>query len=85
MPYSLYQHWLQRVQHRQCVLLLLIALCFRAFLCSLFQLNVLHSELAKQLADTMILPIIQFREKDLTGKLYYKFSFSSWYFFLLIL
>ncbi|POI33802.1 hypothetical protein CIB84_002446, partial [Bambusicola thoracicus] len=29
-------------------------------------LNVLHSELAKQLADTMILPIIQFREKDLT-------------------
>ncbi|KAF4800312.1 DCC-interacting protein 13-beta [Turdus rufiventris] len=30
------------------------------------QLNILHSELAKQLADTMILPIIQFREKDLT-------------------
>ncbi|XP_076968016.1 DCC-interacting protein 13-beta isoform X4 [Tamandua tetradactyla] len=30
------------------------------------ELNVLHSELAKQLADTMVLPIIQFREKDLT-------------------
>uniref|UniRef100_A0A8B9PYV5 Adaptor protein, phosphotyrosine interacting with PH domain and leucine zipper 2 n=1 Tax=Apteryx owenii TaxID=8824 RepID=A0A8B9PYV5_APTOW len=30
------------------------------------QLNILHSELAKQLADTMVLPIIQFREKDLT-------------------
>nr|XP_024653701.1 DCC-interacting protein 13-beta isoform X2 [Macaca nemestrina] len=30
------------------------------------QLNVLHTELAKQLADTMVLPIIQFREKDLT-------------------
>ncbi|XP_059258174.1 DCC-interacting protein 13-beta isoform X2 [Mustela nigripes] len=30
------------------------------------ELNVLHTELAKQLADTMILPIIQFREKDLT-------------------
>ncbi|XP_065380814.1 DCC-interacting protein 13-beta isoform X8 [Macaca fascicularis] len=32
----------------------------------LLQLNVLHTELAKQLADTMVLPIIQFREKDLT-------------------
>uniref|UniRef100_A0A8P0T404 DCC-interacting protein 13-beta n=2 Tax=Canis lupus familiaris TaxID=9615 RepID=A0A8P0T404_CANLF len=32
------------------------------------ELNVLHTELAKQLADTMVLPIIQFREKDLTGK-----------------
>ncbi|KAL8222026.1 UNVERIFIED_CONTAM: DCC-interacting protein 13-beta [Gekko kuhli] len=30
------------------------------------QLNILHTELAKQLADTMVLPIIQFREKDLT-------------------
>ncbi|XP_011790750.1 PREDICTED: DCC-interacting protein 13-beta isoform X1 [Colobus angolensis palliatus] len=30
------------------------------------ELNVLHTELAKQLADTMVLPIIQFREKDLT-------------------
>ncbi|XP_040974162.1 DCC-interacting protein 13-beta isoform X1 [Aquila chrysaetos chrysaetos] len=30
------------------------------------RLNILHSELAKQLADTMVLPIIQFREKDLT-------------------
>lgn len=35
---------------------------------SFFQLNVLHTELAKQLADTMVLPIVQFREKDLTGK-----------------
>uniref|UniRef100_A0A8C6XUI8 Adaptor protein, phosphotyrosine interacting with PH domain and leucine zipper 2 n=1 Tax=Naja naja TaxID=35670 RepID=A0A8C6XUI8_NAJNA len=32
------------------------------------QLNALHTELAKQLADTMVLPVIQFREKDLTGK-----------------
>ncbi|XP_055971275.1 DCC-interacting protein 13-beta [Sorex fumeus] len=30
------------------------------------KLNVLHTELAEQLADTMVLPIIQFREKDLT-------------------
>ncbi|XP_059702214.1 DCC-interacting protein 13-beta isoform X3 [Haemorhous mexicanus] len=30
------------------------------------ELNNLHSDLAKQLADTMVLPIIQFREKDLT-------------------
>ncbi|XP_007668223.1 DCC-interacting protein 13-beta [Ornithorhynchus anatinus] len=30
------------------------------------ELNTLHTELAKQLADTMVLPIIQFREKDLT-------------------
>ncbi|KAG8578295.1 hypothetical protein GDO81_010448 [Engystomops pustulosus] len=30
------------------------------------ELNVLHTELAKQLADSMVLPLIQFREKDLT-------------------
>ncbi|KAM4039130.1 DCC-interacting protein 13-beta isoform 2-T2 [Anomaloglossus baeobatrachus] len=30
------------------------------------ELNVLHTELAKQLADRMVLPLIQFREKDLT-------------------
>ncbi|XP_007946428.1 DCC-interacting protein 13-beta [Orycteropus afer afer] len=30
------------------------------------ELNVLHTELARQLADTMVLHIIQFREKDLT-------------------
>ncbi|XP_044535075.1 DCC-interacting protein 13-beta [Gracilinanus agilis] len=30
------------------------------------ELNLLHTELTKQLADTMVLPIIQFREKDLT-------------------
>lgn len=32
------------------------------------ELNALHAELAKQLADTMVLPVIQFREKDLTGE-----------------
>uniref|UniRef100_A0A4W3HP00 Adaptor protein, phosphotyrosine interacting with PH domain and leucine zipper 2 n=1 Tax=Callorhinchus milii TaxID=7868 RepID=A0A4W3HP00_CALMI len=31
------------------------------------ELNSLHTELAKQLADTMIFPMIQFRERDLTG------------------
>ncbi|XP_036025474.1 DCC-interacting protein 13-beta isoform X1 [Onychomys torridus] len=30
------------------------------------ELNGLHAELAKQLADTVVLPVIQFREKDLT-------------------
>nr|XP_048289613.1 DCC-interacting protein 13-beta-like isoform X2 [Myodes glareolus] len=30
------------------------------------ELNGLHTELGKQLADTMVLPVIQFREKDLT-------------------
>uniref|UniRef100_A0AAY4EAS2 Adaptor protein, phosphotyrosine interaction, PH domain and leucine zipper containing 2 n=1 Tax=Denticeps clupeoides TaxID=299321 RepID=A0AAY4EAS2_9TELE len=30
------------------------------------QLNALHSELTKQLADRMVFPMIQFREKDLT-------------------
>ncbi|XP_069829856.1 DCC-interacting protein 13-beta isoform X2 [Dendropsophus ebraccatus] len=30
------------------------------------ELNVLHTELAKRLADSMVLPLIQFREKDLT-------------------
>ncbi|XP_074082859.1 DCC-interacting protein 13-beta [Macrotis lagotis] len=30
------------------------------------ELNLLHTELTKQLADSMVLPIIQFREKDLT-------------------
>uniref|UniRef100_A0A2D4LUB1 BAR domain-containing protein n=1 Tax=Micrurus spixii TaxID=129469 RepID=A0A2D4LUB1_9SAUR len=38
------------------------------------ELNGLHTELAKQLADTMVLPVIQFREKDLTGK-YLKYFF----------
>lgn len=32
------------------------------------QLNTLHSELATQMADRMIFPMIQFREKDLTGR-----------------
>lgn len=31
------------------------------------QLNSLHSELATQMADSMVFPLIQFREKDLTG------------------
>lgn len=31
------------------------------------QLNSLHSELANQMADSMVFPLIQFREKDLTG------------------
>lgn len=39
---------------------------FNRFLLSAY---VLHTELDKQLADTMVLPIIQFREKDLTGKI----------------
>ncbi|XP_061772717.1 DCC-interacting protein 13-beta [Nerophis ophidion] len=30
------------------------------------ELNLLHSELANQMADTMVFPLIQFREKDLT-------------------
>lgn len=41
------------------------------FLCNLFcvvQLNALHSELANQMADSMVFPLIQFREKDLTGR-----------------
>lgn len=46
-----------------------------------FQLNILHTELAKQLANTMVLPIIQFREKDLTGKYWLD---SSRFLFLLI-
>uniref|UniRef100_A0A8C7DTD3 Adaptor protein, phosphotyrosine interacting with PH domain and leucine zipper 2 n=1 Tax=Oncorhynchus kisutch TaxID=8019 RepID=A0A8C7DTD3_ONCKI len=32
------------------------------------ELNTLHSELATQMADRMIFPMIQFREKDLTGR-----------------
>uniref|UniRef100_A0A8C7ZZR3 Adaptor protein, phosphotyrosine interacting with PH domain and leucine zipper 2 n=1 Tax=Oryzias sinensis TaxID=183150 RepID=A0A8C7ZZR3_9TELE len=31
-----------------------------------FSLNSLHSELANQMADSMVFPLIQFREKDLT-------------------
>lgn len=41
------------------------------FLYNLFcpvQLNSLHSELANQMADSMVFPLIQFREKDLTGR-----------------
>uniref|UniRef100_A0A669DUV0 Adaptor protein, phosphotyrosine interacting with PH domain and leucine zipper 2 n=1 Tax=Oreochromis niloticus TaxID=8128 RepID=A0A669DUV0_ORENI len=32
------------------------------------ELNALHSELANQMADSMVFPLIQFREKDLTDK-----------------
>lgn len=35
---------------------------------SVVQLNSLHSELATQMADSMVFPLIQFREKDLTGR-----------------
>lgn len=41
------------------------------FLYNLFcvvQLNSLHTELANQMADSMVFPLIQFREKDLTGR-----------------
>ena len=31
------------------------------------QLNALHTDLANQMADSMVFPLIQFREKDLTG------------------
>uniref|UniRef100_A0A8P4KHX4 DCC-interacting protein 13-beta n=1 Tax=Dicentrarchus labrax TaxID=13489 RepID=A0A8P4KHX4_DICLA len=44
------------------------------FLYNLFcvvQLNSLHSELANQMADSMVFPLIQFREKDLTAYSYY--------------
>uniref|UniRef100_A0A4W6CLP5 BAR domain-containing protein n=1 Tax=Lates calcarifer TaxID=8187 RepID=A0A4W6CLP5_LATCA len=34
-------------------------------------LNSLHSELANQMADSMVFPLIQFREKDLTACSYY--------------
>uniref|UniRef100_A0A6I8QNP9 DCC-interacting protein 13-beta n=1 Tax=Xenopus tropicalis TaxID=8364 RepID=A0A6I8QNP9_XENTR len=36
------------------------------FASAIDELNVLHTELAKHLADNMVLPLIQFREKDLT-------------------
>lgn len=39
----------------------------RNLFCSV-QLNSLHSELANQMADSMVFPLIQFREKDLTGR-----------------
>uniref|UniRef100_A0A4W6D4N1 Adaptor protein, phosphotyrosine interacting with PH domain and leucine zipper 2 n=1 Tax=Lates calcarifer TaxID=8187 RepID=A0A4W6D4N1_LATCA len=35
------------------------------------ELNSLHSELANQMADSMVFPLIQFREKDLTACSYY--------------
>uniref|UniRef100_A0A3Q3VKT1 Uncharacterized protein n=1 Tax=Mola mola TaxID=94237 RepID=A0A3Q3VKT1_MOLML len=33
------------------------------------KLNSLHSELANQMADSMVFPLMQFREKDLTGRI----------------
>lgn len=41
---------------------------FRNLSCAL-QLNSLHSELANQMADSMVFPLMQFREKDLTGRI----------------
>uniref|UniRef100_A0A667XGR0 Adaptor protein, phosphotyrosine interacting with PH domain and leucine zipper 2 n=1 Tax=Myripristis murdjan TaxID=586833 RepID=A0A667XGR0_9TELE len=35
------------------------------------ELNSIHSELANQMADSMVFPLIQFREKDLTGCSYH--------------
>ncbi|KAG7263085.1 hypothetical protein CRUP_021018 [Coryphaenoides rupestris] len=32
------------------------------------ELNALHTDLANQMADNMVFPLIQFREKDLTGR-----------------
>uniref|UniRef100_A0A8C2GF26 DCC-interacting protein 13-beta n=1 Tax=Cyprinus carpio TaxID=7962 RepID=A0A8C2GF26_CYPCA len=37
------------------------------FVKSVEQLNSLHAELASQIADKMVFPMVQFREKDLTG------------------
>lgn len=39
---------------------------FGGVLCT--QLNSLHTVLANQMADSMVFPLIQFREKDLTGR-----------------
>lgn len=41
--------------------------CFFFMCVFAVQLNSLHSELATQMADSMVFPLIQFREKDLTG------------------
>lgn len=46
--------------------LCLCLICVSVCVC-VVQLNVLHSELANQMADSMVFPLIQFREKDLTG------------------
>lgn len=43
-------------------------LSFFFFFFFYIQLNSLHSELANQMADSMVFPLIQFREKDLTGR-----------------
>uniref|UniRef100_A0A3Q3ND75 Adaptor protein, phosphotyrosine interacting with PH domain and leucine zipper 2 n=1 Tax=Mastacembelus armatus TaxID=205130 RepID=A0A3Q3ND75_9TELE len=47
-----------------CVLVLLSIFLHNLY--CLVQLNSLHSELANQMADSMVFPLIQFREKDLT-------------------
>ena len=46
------------------------------------KLHVLHSELAKQLADAMVLPVVQFREKDLTGIVTEFIAFTSEYYLM---
>uniref|UniRef100_A0A672FSA5 Adaptor protein, phosphotyrosine interaction, PH domain and leucine zipper containing 2 n=1 Tax=Salarias fasciatus TaxID=181472 RepID=A0A672FSA5_SALFA len=40
----------------------------QSFAKSVGELNSLHTELANQMADGMVFPLIQFREKDLTGR-----------------
>ncbi len=49
-----------------CVLVRCLIFLYNLF-CTV-QLNSLHSELANQMADSMVFPLIQFREKDLTGR-----------------
>uniref|UniRef100_A0A7N8XUU7 Adaptor protein, phosphotyrosine interacting with PH domain and leucine zipper 2 n=1 Tax=Mastacembelus armatus TaxID=205130 RepID=A0A7N8XUU7_9TELE len=51
-----------------CVLVLLSIFLHNLY--CLVQLNSLHSELANQMADSMVFPLIQFREKDLTVLLF---------------
>ena len=49
-----------------CVLVQCLIFSYNRF--CVVQLNSLHSELANQMADSMVFPLIQFREKDLTGR-----------------
>ncbi|KAI4825933.1 hypothetical protein KUCAC02_021593 [Chaenocephalus aceratus] len=43
-----------------------VVLTLKSFAKTVGELNSLHSELAHQMADSMVFPLIQFREKDLT-------------------
>ncbi|KAJ4920130.1 hypothetical protein JOQ06_022319, partial [Pogonophryne albipinna] len=45
-----------------------VVLTLKSFAKTVGELNSLHSDLAHQMADSMVFPLIQFREKDLTGK-----------------